>query len=218
MNYTKDEILHAIELRKEQSELRKEHELLVAEKHTAIGGKKAGLTRKLKKVYTRLLELNAALCDAPPSPLEPNEAIVAIGDVIQLILGTYDSAKATFMEHCAENPDYAVKYCLKNMMIAGAQVDFLRYISKVLKSEPANPDGLVVLKKTVGDTKDRIMNEYVLNVNSLSTSKESNLLDEYKREAAVQLMQKRMAFTSIFDQMDSIFAGVEVWQILSELE
>ncbi len=215
MNYTKDEILHAIKLRNERIELRKEHESLEAEGRRAKGSKKSGLTRKLNKVHTRILELNAALRDAPPSPLKPDEAIAEIRDIVQFILGTYDSAKAQFMEECATNPDYAIKYCLENMVITKAKVDFLRHISKVLQSDCLHLD---TLKKVVGDTRERIMNEHVLNVDSLSTSRESNLLDEYKHEAAIQLMQKRMAFTNVFDQMDNVFTGVEVWQILNESE
>lgn len=214
MNYTKDEILHAIELRNEQSELRKEHDSLSEEKHTAKGGKKASLTRQLKKAHTRLLELNVILLDLAPPPLEPEEAIVEISAIVQVVQGTYDEAKARFMEHCVDNPSYAIKYCLENMMIAGAKADFLKYIHKTLQSDLANLDAL---KKVVEDTRERIMNEHVLRVDSLSTSRESNLVDEYKHEAAIQLMQKRMAFTNVFDQMNLIFTGVEVRQILNEL-
>lgn len=214
MSYTKTEILHANKLRKEQGELRIEYDLLAAEKHIAIGGKKAGLTRKLKQVHTRILELNAALHDAPPSPMEPDEAITAIEDIFLAILATADSAKARFLERCADNPDYAVKYHLADMLLAKAKVDFFQHISKVLQSGSC----LDTLKKVVGDTRERILNEHVLNVNNLSTSRESNLLDAYKHEAAVQLLQERMAFTNVFEQMDGIFSGVEVWQILNELD
>lgn len=216
MSYNKNEILHAIELRNEQVELRKEHESLAIAKHTAKGSQKSSLTRKLKKAHTRLLELNALLCDAPPLPLEPDEAIVEIGRIVQVVQGTYDEAKARFMEHCADNPSYAIKYCLENMMIAKAKVGFLRHIDKVLQSDLAF-NTYDILKKVVGDTRERIMNENVLNVNSLSTSRESNLVDEYKHKAAIQLMQKRMAFINVFDQMATIFTGVEVRQILNEL-
>lgn len=215
MSYTKDGILHAIELRREQDELRIEYDLLAAEKHTAKGGKKSSLTRKLKKAHTRLLELNAALRDAPPSPREPDEAIVEIGAIIQIIQDTYESAKATFMKHCQDNPDYAIKYCLENMMIAQARVHFFRYVVKMIESESMT---LSSLRRSVHDTRERIMNEHVLNVDSLSTSRENNLLNEYKHEAAVQLLQKRMAFTSVFDQMDSIFTGVDTWRILNDLD
>ncbi len=215
MSYIKDEILHAIELRGEQIGLREEYELLAAEKHTATGGKKSSLTRKFKKVHTRLLELNAALLDAPPPPLKPDEAIVEIAGIVQIIQDTYESDKAAFIEHCADNPEHAVKYYLEDMMIAKAKVGFLRHIHKTLQSDPANLDAL---KKVVEDTREWIMNEHVLNIDSLSTSRESNLLDAYRHEAAIQLMQKRMAFTNVFDQMDSIFTGVEVWHILNGLE
>lgn len=212
MNYTKDEILHAIELRSEQVGLHKEHESIAIAKHIAKGGEKSSLTRKLKKAHTRMLELNAALLNAPPLPLKPDEAIVKIGIIVQSIQAAYESARASFMEHCATNPDYAVKYCLEDMMVTKAYVDFFRHIDKVLQSGP----DLDALKKVVGDTRERIMNEVVLNVASLSTSRESNLLDEYKHDAAIQLMQKRMAFTNVFDQIDNIFVGVEVWRVLNE--
>jgi hypothetical protein len=159
------------------------------------------------------LELNAALHDAPPSPLEPDEAIADIGDIVQVIQATADSAKARFLERCVDNPDYAVRYHLADMLLAKAKADFLQYISKMLQSDYLHLD---TLKKVVSDTRERILNEHVLNVNNLSTSRESNLLDDYKHEAAVQLLQRRMAFTNVFEQMDRIFSGIEVWQTLNE--
>lgn len=214
MSYTKDEILHAMSLRKEWNAARLEHTDLSREQAEAKGSRKAGLTRRLKKVHTRILELNVLLLDLAPPPLEPDEAIAAVEDIFLAILATADSAKAHFLEHCQNNPDYAVKYHLADMLLAKAKVDLFRHISKVLQSDST----LDMLKKIVGDTRDRIMNEHVLSTVSLSTSRESNLLDDYKHEAAVQLLQKRMASTNVFEQMDSIFSGVEVWQILNELD
>lgn len=214
MNYTKDEILHAIELRKEWNAARLEHTDLSREQAEAKGSRKAGLTRRLNKVHTRILELNVILLDLAPPPMEPDEAITAIEDIVLAILTTADSAKAHFLEHCQNNPDYAVKYHLTDMLLAKAKVDFFRHISKVLQSDST----LDMLKKVVSDTRERIMNEHVLSITNLSTARESNLLDDCKHEAAVQLLQKRMAFTNVFEQMDGVFSGVEVWQTLNELE
>ena len=214
MTYTKEQIIHAEELRNERIELRKEHDSLLGERHIVEGGwsRKLSLTRKINKVHARILELNATLRDASPSPLEPEGAIREIGIIVKDVKDDYDKERYRFIEHVGDDPEYVIRNCLENMMIAKAKVHFFRPISKILQSDPT----LDVLKKSVNDTLMSIMNDHILKIDSPSTSRESNLLDEYKHEAAVKLLQKRMASTNVFDQIDNIFAGVEMWRILQK--
>ena len=214
MIYTKEQILHAEELRNERIGLHKEHDRLSGEGRVAKGSRKSSLTRKMNKVHARILELNSILRDAPQSPLEPDEAIREIVIIIEGMQSAYDSNKTEFVRHCADfHPEYAIRYFLEDMMIAKAKVDFFRYISETLQSDPVSLDEI---EKVVHDTRERIMDEHVLNIDSPSTSRESNLLDEYKYEAAVKLLQKRMSSTNVFDQIDNIFAGIEMWRILQK--
>lgn len=216
MTYTKGQILQAEELRKEIREVRWEHTLFFNGVEDAAGDKKEYLLRKLNKIRTRLSELNEDMLIVSPLPINPSQAINDLNGLYQQDFhDPYVWSRKRFIVCCKTDPDVAISFFLQDMMLARAKASFFMPLQMGLYQ------GLDIdkLRNVITEIKEQIMKEQIMKEPDVSDSfsPERTLIDVYRHNAALQIMGKDMCFISIFDRMNAIFAGVEVWQILNEL-
>lgn len=195
--YTKEQIICAENLREELREAGYEHTRLSEELRIS---EKEGALLKLNKVQAKLSELHMALRDAPPKPISPDEAITEIDDLLQRrIYFEYASAKKRFLKYC--DADSVVAVCLKDVMVNRAKASFFMSLRMELTR---NPD-IEKLRGVTEEVSKRIMD--------IHSSIPTDPVEMYSQEAAIQVMQET-CLVGIFDLINDIFIGVEVWETL----
>lgn len=194
--YTKEQIIHAENLRKELRETGYEHTHLSEE----LRAEKEGSLLRLNKVQAKLSELHIALRDAPPKPISPTEAITEIADLLQRrIYFEYATAKRRFLKYC--DADSVVAVCLKDMMVCRARALFFMPLQMELTCKP----DIEKLREVMEEVNKRITDT--------CSSNPTDPVGMYNQEAALRVMQET-CLVGIFDMLNDIFVGVEVWEMI----